>query len=60
MSSNNPKLIDLLNNSYAYSDDNVLTAQSTSTADLNVYVTNDGDGIVYGLVDTNVTGNLDD
>ena len=59
MLGNNPKIIDLLNNSYAYSDDNVLTAQSTSTADLNVYVTNDKDGIIYGLVDTNVTGELD-
>ena len=59
MSGNNPKLVDLLNNSYTYSEDNILTAQSTSTADLNVYVTNDKDGIIYGLVDTNVTGKLD-
>lgn len=59
MSGNNPKLIDLLNNSYAYNNDTILTAQSTNAANLNVYVTNDEDGIIYGLVDTNVTGKLD-
>ena len=55
----NPPLIDLLNNSYAYNDDLVLTAQSTSTANLDIYLTNDKDGVVYGLVDTNTTGTLD-
>ena len=60
MLGNNPEMIDILNNGYAYSDDKVLTMQSSSTSDLNVYVTNDKDGIIYGLVTTNITGELDD
>jgi hypothetical protein len=55
----NPELIDLLDNSYAYSESKTLIAQSTNTANLDAYVTNDKDGIVYGLVDTNITGKLD-
>ena len=60
MLGNNPEMIDVLNNRYAYSDDKILTMQSSSTSDLNVYVTNDKDGIIYGLVTTNITGELDD
>lgn len=55
----NPELIDLLDNSYAYSENKTLIVQSTNTANLNAYVTNDKDRIDYGLVDTNVTGKLD-
>jgi hypothetical protein len=54
-----PELIDLLNNSYAYNDDKILTVHSTSSADLDVYLTHDKYGIVYGLVEMNVTGKLD-
>ena len=60
MLGNNPEMIDVLNNGYAYSDDKILTMQSSSASDLNAYVTNDKDGIIYGLVTTNITGELDD
>jgi hypothetical protein len=59
MNNSNPELIDLLDNSYAYNEDKILTVHSTSSTNLDVYLTNDKYGIIYGLVDTNVTGKLD-
>lgn len=59
MSDSDPELIDLLDNSYAYSEDKILTVHSTSSTNLDVYLTSDKYGIIYGLVDTNVTGKLD-